>query len=70
MINERLGMLRDMSILCTKCYRPVDRALLATGESHSWCPNCHSTFRVPLLFVPEWIVGVIAILIVNLVVNF
>jgi hypothetical protein len=59
-----------MSVLCTNCYQPVDSALLAAGESYSWCPKCKCSFRVPLLYVPEWMLGLLAILVMNLYFNF
>jgi hypothetical protein len=58
-----------MSVLCSNCYQAIDTTCITPGETHSWCPHCRTTFRVPLLYVPEWIVGLIVILIINLQVN-
>ena len=58
-----------MFILCTNCCRPVAATSITPGERHSWCPNCNRIFRVPLFYVPEWILGIVAILAINLLVN-
>lgn len=59
-----------MSVLCTNCYQPVDQGSLSPGETHAWCVHCQQVFRVPLFYVPEWMLGVILILLIHLRVNF
>jgi hypothetical protein len=44
----------------------VGRDGVSPGEQFAWCPHCRRIFDVPLLKVPSWVTGVLAILVLNL----
>jgi len=55
-----------LPIHCPYCCHPSDADSISSGERAAWCPHCQQVFEVPFLKAPSWIIGVLAILLINL----
>lgn len=57
---------RRLPVHCSRCCQSVGQGGVSPGEIFAWCPHCHRIFDVPLLKIPSWVTGVLAILVLNL----
>jgi hypothetical protein len=55
-----------VSYPCSSCGRGIDPESVSQGELAAWCPHCNRVTALPLLKIPGWIVGILALLAIKL----
>ena len=57
---------KQIPYLCASCGSPIDPQSIGEGETAAWCANCKKVCRLPVLKIPGWVAGIIALLLIKL----